>query len=127
MKSPRGFDATILATTSTGSTTLTEYAAQSSFDDSLSKDETKVTTAACRCYITSTPRQHFRVAVTNDTPGDACVSVYVDGEWVYSGLSYHPNHKTIYFSGRLIDESTIQEMRFVDLDTTCILRSPLDG
>jgi hypothetical protein len=43
----------------------------------------------------------------------------VDGEWIYSGLSYQPNHKIIYFSGRLIDETTIQEMRFVDLDTTC--------
>jgi len=35
-------------------------------------------------------------------------------------LSYQPDHKVIYFSGRLIDETTIQEMRFVDLDTTCI-------
>ena len=75
--------------------------------------------STCECYITSTPNQQFRIMFTNHSNSDACVAVFVDGEWIYSGLSYQPNHKIIYFSGRLIDENTIQEMRFVDLDTTC--------
>jgi hypothetical protein len=78
-----------------------------------------VTTSSCQCYIPSTPNQQFRVMVTNNSPIDACVTLFVDGEWVYSGLTYQPDHKVIYFSGRLVDENTIQEMRFVDLDTTC--------
>ena len=77
--------------------------------------------STCECYITSTPNQQFRIMFTNHAKSDACVAVFVDGEWIYSGLSYQPNHNIIYFSGRLIDETTIQEMRFVDLDTTCTL------
>jgi hypothetical protein len=76
--------------------------------------------ATCQCYIPCTPNQTFRVMVSNSSPEDACINLFVDGEWIYSGLSYAPAHKTIYFSGRLIDENTIQEMKFVDLDTTCI-------
>ena len=83
----------------------------------------KVETSTCNCYIQSAPNQTFRVMVANTSKNDACISVFVDGEWIYSGLSYMPDHKTIYFSGRLIDESTIQEMKFVDLDTTCIVLS----
>lgn len=78
-------------------------------------------TSTCECYINSTPSQQFRIMFTNHSKSDACVAVFVDGEWIYSGLSYQPNHNIIYFSGRLIDETTIQEMRFVDLDTTCTL------
>jgi hypothetical protein len=73
----------------------------------------------CTCYVPSAPDQTFRVMVSNASADDACISLFVDGDWIYSGLSYQPDHKTIYFSGRLIDESTIQEMKFVDLDTTC--------
>jgi hypothetical protein len=80
----------------------------------------KAVPSTCECYITSTPNQQFRIMFTNHAKSDACVAVFVDGEWIYSGLSYQPDHKVIYFSGRLIDETTIQEMRFVDLDTTCI-------
>jgi len=80
----------------------------------------KLVTSTCQCYIPSSPDQQFRVMVTNTSEADACVTLLVDGEWVYSGLNYQPDHKVIYFSGRLIDEATIQEMRFVDLDTTCI-------
>jgi hypothetical protein len=75
---------------------------------------------SCECFIPSTPNQQFRVMVANYSGTDACVTLFVDGEWIYSGLSYLPEHNVIYFSGRLIDETTIQEMRFVDLDTTCI-------
>lgn len=92
-------------------------------DDSImtpKKPKSNTMTSTCQCYIPSTPNQHFQVTVTNNSEYDACVTLVVDGEWVYSGLSYQPNHKIIYFSGRLIDESTIQEMRFVDLETTCI-------
>jgi hypothetical protein len=78
-----------------------------------------VTTATCQCYIPSTPNQQFRIMVTNNSLIDACVSLFVDGGWVYSGLTYQPDHKVIYFSGKLVDENTIQEMRFEDLDTTC--------
>jgi hypothetical protein len=77
------------------------------------------TSSTAQCYILSVPNQRFLVMVKNETEGDVCAIVFVDGEWVYSGLSYHPNHKTICFGGRLIDENLIQEMRFVDLDTTC--------
>ena len=83
----------------------------------------KVITSTARCYIHSTPNQHFRILVHNNSGGDACVVVLVDGEWVYSGLTYQPNHKVICFGGRLIDENTIQEMRFIDLDTTCTFLS----
>lgn len=85
-----------------------------------SKGNPKVVTSTCQCYVPSTPNQQFRLMVTNTSPTDACVTLVVDGEWIYSGLCYEPDHNAIYFSGRLIDESTIQEMRFVDLDTTCI-------
>jgi hypothetical protein len=84
-----------------------------------STTDAKLVTSTCDCYIPSTPNQSFRIMITNKSTHDACISVLVDGEWIYSGLSYAPNHKTIYFSGRLIDENTIQEMRFMDLDTTC--------
>ena len=57
--------------------------------------------------------------VSNNSPTDAGISVFVDGEWVYTGLSYPPLYKAISFSGRLIDPNTIQEMRFMELDTTC--------
>lgn len=87
----------------------------------------KLVTSTCQCYVPSTPNQQFRVMVTNTSETDACVTLLVDGEWVYSGLNYQPDHKVIYFSGRLIDEATIQEMRFVDLDTTCIPPLPLLG
>jgi hypothetical protein len=86
----------------------------------LKSTDTKLIPSTCHCYIPSTPNQHFRVMVTSNIQGDACVTLLVDGELVYSGLSYQPNHKSIYFSGRYIDESTLQEMKFVDLDTTCI-------
>jgi len=75
----------------------------------------------CECYIPSTPGQPFRVQVSNHSDTDACVSLFVDGEWIYCGLSYGPNHKIIYFSGKLLDESTVQEMHFMDMDTTCTL------
>ena len=75
----------------------------------------------CECYIPSTPGQPFRVQVSNHSDTDACVSLFVDGEWVYCGLSYGPKHKIIYFSGKLLDESTVQEMHFMDMDTTCML------
>jgi len=75
----------------------------------------------CDCYIPSTPGQPFRVQVSNHSDTDACVSLFVDGEWVYCGLSYGPKHKIIYFSGKLLDESTVQEMHFMDMDTTCML------
>lgn len=84
------------------------------------KSDIKIGTSTCSCYVPSTPNQHFRVMVTNKSATDACISVYVDGEWVYTGLSYPPLHKAIYFSGRLIDPNTIREMRFTELDTTCI-------
>jgi hypothetical protein len=84
------------------------------------KIKSETVTSTSQCYIPSTPNQHFQVTVTNNSEYDACVTLVVDGEWVYSGLSYRPDHKIIYFSGRLINESTIQEMRFVDLETTCI-------
>jgi hypothetical protein len=74
---------------------------------------------SCACYVPSTPNTRFRIMVGNYSEQDVCVTVYVDGEWTYSGLSYLPDNNVIYFSGRLIDEKTIQEMRFVDLDTTC--------
>ena len=85
------------------------------------KSDIKISTSTCSCYVPSTPNQHFRVMVTNNSTTDACISVYVDGEWVYTGLSYPPLHKAIYFSGRLIDPNTIQEMRFTELDTTCTI------
>ena len=88
-------------------------------DDPAASGDVKLVTATCHCYIPSTPNQNFRIMVTNTSIHDACITVLVDGEWIYSGLSYKPDHKTIYFSGRLIDENTIQEMRFMDLDTTC--------
>jgi hypothetical protein len=75
--------------------------------------------ASCQAYIPSTPGQQFRVQVLNGSPTDACVSLFVDGEWIYSGLSYGPKHKLIYFSGKLLDQSTVQEMHFMDADTTC--------
>lgn len=93
--------------------------------DSTIKTVTKAETSTCTCYIPSTPNQHFRVMVTNKSPSDACVSVSVDGEWVYSGLSYPPLHRAIYFSGRVVDQHTIQEMRFTEVDVTCT-NPPLD-
>lgn len=83
------------------------------------KDTRSSNTSACSCYVPSTANQHFRILVTNKSDTDACISVFVDGEWVYTGLSYPPLHKAIYFSGRLIDQNTVQEMRFTELDTTC--------
>ena len=76
-------------------------------------------TSTCTCYVPSTPNQKFQVMVSNNSPTDAGISVFVDGEWVYTGLSYPPLYKAISFSGRLIDPNTVQEMRFMELDTTC--------
>jgi hypothetical protein len=73
----------------------------------------------CECFIASSPGQQFRVQVGNTSATNACASLYVDGEWIYSGLSYGPKHRLIYFSGKLLDESTVQQMHFVDTDTTC--------
>jgi hypothetical protein len=77
--------------------------------------------ATCECFIASSPGQQFRVQVANNSATNACASLYVDGEWIYSGLSYGPKHNLIYFSGKLLDESTVQQMHFVDTDTTCTL------
>lgn len=83
----------------------------------------------CECFVASSPGQQFRVQVRNNSALNACASLYVDGEWIYSGLSYGPKHRLIYFSGKLLDESTVQQMHFVDTDTTCTLycRGLVDG
>jgi len=128
-----GFEVVVLGITQARATPLDEYnVRQTPVTDPLTQtdkaigqakpapDNTLQTgTSACECYINSTPNQQFRIMFTNHSKADACVAVFVDGEWIYSGLSYQPHHRVIYFSGRLIDETTIQEMRFVDLDTTC--------
>jgi hypothetical protein len=129
----RDFDAAILGRGNNLITRLSEYNIQ--YDPKLpieppsrpAPTETADTkpldtkqTATCECMIPSTPNQHFQVRVVNTSPTDACVTVHVDGEWVYSGLSYGTQHKTIFIFGRLIDEQHIEEMQFVDLDTTCI-------
>jgi|SRR5579859_5032898 len=80
-------------------------------------DPSSVTNTA-QCYIPSTPNEYFRVTVHNHYSTDACVAVYVDGEWVYSGLSY-AGQRTVNITGRLINEKKIEQMRFVDLKTTC--------
>lgn len=113
----------------TPSTRLPEYdvrLAPAALSDSLPPHDArtpatrdKVTTSTAQCYIPCLPNQNFRVMVSNYSGDDACITLLVDGEWIYSGLSYKPEHKTIHFSGKLIDETTIQEMKFIDLDTTC--------
>lgn len=130
MPSLCNFEASVIANTGIPpSTRLPEYDVQSSVQQLLlapptnalngSTTDKKTMTSTSQCYIPCTPNQTFRVMVSNSSNEDACIMLFVDGEWIYSGLSYGPTHKTIYFSGRLIDEITIQEMKFVDLDTTC--------
>jgi hypothetical protein len=106
---------------SSHSSSLTTYNSSESKDvlSPSSEKGTSGSTSVCSCYVPSTANQHFRILVTNKSDTDACISVFVDGEWVYTGLSYPPLHKAIYFSGRLIDQNTVQEMRFTELDTTC--------
>jgi len=112
------------------STRLPEYdvrLAPAALSDSLpphNATRDKVTTSTGQCYIPCLPNQNFRVMVSNYSGDDACIILLVDGEWIYSGLSYKPDHKTIHFSGKLIDETTIQEMKFIDLDTTCKSPAP---
>src|SRR5579871_1404473 len=127
MPSLCGFEATVVGSRNKlPSTRLPEYDIQSAPAPQSepaaaieAHSDRKVVTSTCHCYVPCTPNQNFRVMVSNLSGHDACITLLVDGEWIYSGLSYAPNHKTIYFSGRLIDEMTIQEMKFVDLSTTC--------
>jgi hypothetical protein len=128
MPSLLDFDVAVLSTNKTNGARLPEYNIQN--DTSLpplrptpsqsAKVDSPTKTEQCQCFIPSTPNQHFKVMVMNKSTTDICVTVYVDGEWVYSGLSYGTEHKTIFIVGRLIDENHIEEMRFVDLNTTCI-------
>jgi hypothetical protein len=129
MPSLLDFDVAVLSVNSTNRARLPEYNVRNDTDTDLpplhttpfqsAKVNSPTKTEQCQCFIPSAPNQHFQVMVTNKSATDICVTVYVDGEWVYSGLSYGTDHKTVFIVGRLIDESHIEEMRFVGLDTTC--------